>query len=71
MKHESFDSLLENLPPLDVIMVWHAYLLNPGYDHYNHNDAHCTHSFLPLDGTLKILTGCLYSVNYPNGVLYL
>jgi hypothetical protein len=23
----------ENLPPIDVIMVHHAYLLNPGYVH--------------------------------------
>ena len=45
LKHVAFDSFLEDLPPLDVIMVWHAYLLNPGYeDRYNHKDAFTHHS---------------------------
>lgn len=30
-KYESLEKFIaEELPPLDVVMVWHTYLLNPG-----------------------------------------
>ncbi|KHC41954.1 hypothetical protein MGQ_01247, partial [Candida albicans P76067] len=69
IKNKKFESMMSQImPPLDVIMVWHAFLLNPKtfYDSFTRTDFIVFAKYpLPLDRIHGCIDNTTFEFNVP------